>query len=251
MARKKRGLLNKIIAAAAVASVATVGLLGWNWMNGLVCQSIRVSGNIEAEVGDIINAARVDTGEALFGIDAVLIADRVERHPWVKTADITRLPPSTLVIDIEERLPVMLVIDSGGMPSAYLDADGYAMPTTEHSTFDMPLITGVTLPMNPNEPVANSAVRELLQSVSRIPHETDLLISSFVVEPNGQIDLRTVPVNGQGSIAVRLGRRDFDEKLARLHAFWHQAVITRPDRMYNFIDLRFDSQIVTRESTET
>lgn len=251
MAPKKRGLLSKLVLLMALASSATVGLLGWNWLNGLVCHNVSVSGNVHADVREVMSAARVDTGGALFGIDAVLIADRVERHPWVKNARITRLPPSTLSIHIEERVPVMLVIDADGVPSAYLDADGYSMPVTAHSTFDLPLIAGVKLPTNPNEAVKSRSVRELVRTVAAIDLVVDVLISSFVVEANGQIGLRSVPVNGQGSIVVRLGRRDFDEKLGRLYAFWHQAVITRPGHRYDFIDLRFDSQIVTKERTET
>ncbi len=251
MARKKRGLLNKVIIAATLVSVAAVGLLGWNWLNGLVCRTVSVTAAIHAEADEIIAAARVDTGGALFGIDPALIADRVERHPWIRTAHITRLPPSTLIIHVEERVPVLLVIDDAGLPSAYLDAEGFSMPITEHSTFDLPLITGVDLPKNPTEPVGSRAVRELARAAAEASPEADLLISSFMVDASGQIGIRSVPVNGQGSIAVKLGRHDFDEKLARFHAFWHQAVLTRPDRRYDFIDLRFESQIVTIERTET
>ena len=50
-----------------------------------------------------------------------------------------------------------------------------------------------------------------------------------------------------GSIPVTLGRADFAEKLGRLHAFWTQAVLSRPDTPVRRIDLRFDDQIVTEE----
>lgn len=250
MASKPRGLANRIILLFVLAIFVAVGMLGWNWLNGLVLRTVHVTGNLEAHAGEVIAAARMDTGSALFGIDTALIADRVQRIPWVKQARVTRLPPSTLSIRIEERVPVVLVIDRHGDPSAYLDADGYVMPITELSTFDLPLLTGVALPTSPNSPVESRAVRELVQTVSALPPETDVLISSFIVEEDGQIALRSVPVNGQGSLFIRLGRRDFAEKMVRLRAFWHQAVVTRPDHTYHVIDLRFDSQIVTRETTD-
>ncbi len=247
MATKKRGRLNKVLFLIALASFAAVGLLGWNWLNGLVCRTVQVSGHVEADASEVVAAARVDTGSVLFDIDPKLIEDRVRRLPWVKSADVTRRPPGTLSIRIEERVPVVLAIAGDGTPSAFLDADGYAMPITERSSFDLPLLIGVNLPTNPNEAVDSRAVRELLRSVAAMPPETDLLISSFIVEAGGQIALRSVPINGQGSLTVRLGRRHFDVKLARMRAFWDQAVVTRPDRKYDLIDLRFDSQIVTRE----
>ena len=244
---KKRGPLFSIMILLAFGGLATTGLLGWNWLNGLVCRSIQVSDNIHTDSSEVIAAARVDTGTALFGIDPELIADRVQRLPWVKSADVMRLPPSTLSIEIEERVPVALAIGRDGMPAAHLDAEGYVLPITEHSSFDLPLITGARLPANPAEPVPSPEVRELLHSIAALEPETDVLISAFVVEPDGQISLRTVPIHDRGSLHVRVGRRDFDEKLAKLSAFWHQAVLTRPERDYEVIDLRFDSQIVTKE----
>lgn len=248
MANRKRGSGKKVIVLLALGCFITVGVLGWNWLNGLVCRSIIVAGEVHADADEVIAAARVDTGGALFEIDPVLVADRVNRLPWVRSAEVTRLPPGTLSIRVRERVPVALALSADGVPSVYLDADGYAMPVTENSTSDQPLITGVRVPTNPGEPVERREVRELMRSIASLPDETDVLISSFVVEPTGEIALRTVPIHGNGSVSVRLGRDDFDEKLKRLHAFWHQAVLTRPDRTYDVIDLRFDSQIVTRET---
>ena len=247
---KKRAPLYIVMILLAVGSLATAGLLGWNWLNGLVCTSIEVADNIHTDASEVMAAARVDTGTALFAIDPELIADRVQRLPWVKGADVMRLPPGTLSIEIDERVPAALVIGRDGVPAALLDAEGYVLPITEHSTFDLPLITGARLPSNPAEPVQSLELRELLHSIAALEPETDVLISAFVIEPDGQISLRTVPIHDRGSLHVRVGRRDFDEKLAKLSAFWHQAVLTRPERDYDVIDLRFDSQIVTRESVD-
>lgn len=249
--RGRRGLLRKVTVLLTLATLASLGVLGWNWLNDLVFRTVEVSGNIHAEADDLISAARVDTGVPLFGIEPALIADRVKRHPWVRTADVTRLPPGTLSITVKERVPVMLVIDANGIPSDYLDAEGYRMPVTDHSSFDFPLLVGVELPANPTQPIESRAIADLLATIAQIEPETDVLISSFVVEASGQIALSTAPVNGQGSIVVRLGRQDFDRKLRHLSAFWHEAVVTRPDTRYEWIDLRFDSQIVTREVSGT
>ncbi len=251
MAITKRGVLRKIVYVLIVAATATVGLLGWNWLNGLELRTIRVSGNGHAVSDDLIALAAVDTGAALFGIDPSMIADRVQRHPWVKSAAATRIPPGLLSINVVERTPVMLVIDSNGVPSAYVDGEGYSMPLTPQSSFDVPLLKGVKLPASPAQPIENQAVLELLRDVTTIDPDADVLISSFEIEPSGQLALRTEPINGQGSIYVRLGRRDYAARLSYLSAFWRQAVLTRPDRKYEWIDLRFDSQIVTRETSGT
>ncbi len=251
MARPKRGLRNTLIFGVTLLAVCSMGLLGWNWLGGLTLGKVDVSGNVQAASEELIDAARVDTGGLLFDIDPEMIADRVQRHPWVKTADVIRLPPGTLSIRIREREPVVLVIDSKGIPSSYLDIEGYMMPVTSTSSFDLPLLTGITLPANPTRPVENGELMDLLQATAQLSPETDVLISSFEMERSGRVSLRTAPIDGRGSIDVRLGRRDFGSKLRQLNAFWQDAVVTRPHTRYEWIDLRFDGQIVTREISGT
>ena len=230
-----------------LTTLASLGILGVKWLDGLVFRTISVKGNVYALTDELMEAARADTGMALFDIDPALIADRVERHPWVRKAEVTRLPPSTLLVNVKEREPVMLVIDEEGVPSTYLDVEGYTMPVTSTSTFDLPLLTGARLPMNPTQPIDSQEIASLLEAVKEIGPRTNALLSVFLMEPSGQVVLRTAPINDQGSIVVRLGRRDFDKKLRQLHAFWSEAIVTRPGTRYEWIDLRFGSQIVTRE----
>ena len=61
------------------------------------------------------------------------------------------------------------------------------------------------------------------------------------------MSLHTTPKPGRGSIEVMLGRDAFHARLSRLYAFWHQEVLEKEDIDVAFIDLRFDSQIITRE----
>ena len=51
------------------------------------------------------------------------------------------------------------------------------------------------------------------------------------------------------ALTVRLGDSGFEERFRRLKAFWDQAVLTRPGTRYASVDLRFDGQIITRESS--
>jgi cell division protein FtsQ len=94
-------------------------------------------------------------------------------------------------------------------------------------------------------------VRELLQALAEADLETDALISEITLAGGGDAVLRTSPGGGHGSVSVRLGIGNYGEKLSRLHAFWHQAVLTRPELSFRVIDLRFDGQIVTREDSTT
>ena len=86
----------------------------------------------------------------------------------------------------------------------------------------------------------------LAESVAELTEAEQALLSEFVVQGD-ELWLRTAGTSAGQSLEVRLGRTGFAEKMRRLHAFWHQAVLTQPDVRFAHVDLRFDSQIVTRE----
>lgn len=241
----------RILAVGMLAALGTIGYFGWEWLDGLVCERVAVDGYRFADADEILAVARVDTGGRLLDINPELIADRVERHPWVRTASVRRLPPGTVAIHVRERVPVALAIDARGVPSTFLDADGYSMPATPEAVFDVPLIRGARIPENATRPIQSEAVRDLLSALPRLHETTDALVSSFEVDASGDITMYTAPAAGRDAIPVLLGRRAFGEKLDRLWAFWEQAVISRPELSFDLIDLRFDGQIVTRETEQT
>lgn len=251
MAHSKRGTRTRIIFVFMLAITAAVGWRGWNWLDGLDLRTVRITGNVHAASDELLELASVDTGEALLAVDPRIVRDRVQRHPWVKSANATRLPPDLLSIDVRERVPVVLVIDAQGLPATYLDGGGYALPLTPETRFDVPLLKGVELPPHPTRPIEDRVVVDLLLTLATIRPDEDVLISSFEMDTKGQISLRTEPIHGRGSILVRLGRRDFADRLSYLKAFWREAVLTRPEISYEWIDLRFDSKIVTRETSGT
>lgn len=209
--------------------------------------TVEISGTRFSTPEEIGALARVDTSATLFSLDPDVIADRVRRHPWVARAEATRLPSGTLTIDVEERVPVALALDASGRPTHYLDAAGYTMPAPEVAVFDVPLVHGAALPRNATQPVASKSLRDLLAALATLTPDEAALVSDLKVDADG-ITLYT-PSAPQGStIPVRLGRADYRAKMKRLRAFWEQAVLTRPERRFDGIDLRFSSQIVTRES---
>lgn len=248
MANSKRRTRTRIIFVFMLAITTTVGWLGWNWLEGLDLRTVRITGNVHAASEELLELARVDTGVALVSVDPRIVADRVKRHPWVKSASATRLPPGLLSIEVRERVPVVLVMNAEGLPAAYLDGEGYTLPLTPEVRYDVPLLKGVEPPSHQTRPIEDAVVTELLRTLATIEPDEDVLISSFEMDATGQVSLRTEPIHGRGSVLVRLGRHDFAERLSYLKAFWVEAILTRPDISYDWIDLRFDSQIVTRET---
>jgi cell division protein FtsQ len=232
--------------AAVVGGVLTLGLLGWQWQSSVTVGQVTVTGVRHAPPDTVRHLARVDSGAVMETIDGALVADRVARHPWVKTADVTKQRVyRTLQIAVTERTPAALVVDASGHPAYYLDPAGYAMPLPDSDAADVPLVRGLEAEYHPVRRVAPSALRAAL---SALPASgADPLVAELAVQPDSSVRLVTAPIGPHGALPVRLGTGDIPAKLRRLRVFAEQVLATDADRAIGEIDLRFDGQIVTRD----
>lgn len=225
----------------------TMGVFGWWWKDSVYCRQVSITGARFADENVLRELAHIDTNTVFMDIDPHIVEDRVRRHPWVESVKVRRNPNATLSIEITERTPAMLVIDAEGRPERYLDAAGFQMPFLKEAVSDVPLLRGLAETMHPTQPISHDAVLELLEDLKTVPPEVDALLSTFEVDGTGGLNMQTSPKPGRGSIHVRLGRGAYDAKFSKLHAFWHQSVLNKQDVDFESIDLRFDSQIITKE----
>ena len=236
-----------ILIVAALLMLSAAGVVGYRWMMQIPLDKVTLHGNERAESADILELAKIDTSAMLFRLDDALIADRVERHPWVEEASVLRLPTGTMRIDVEERRPVVQVLDASGRIATFLDVEGAMMPVNTDTGYeDIPVLSGLTESYHPMRTVSNGAVRELLPLLATMETDTHRLISEIAVTGSG-LDIYMTPVEGRPSTRVRLGDSDFEQRLVKLSAFWEQQMGVRPDTRFELIDLRFNSQITTRE----
>jgi cell division protein FtsQ len=234
----------------AIFIFAVVGLVvaagGWYWQATLQCRAIVVANAVHAAQDEIRDLSGVETGQLLYAIDPAVIRDRVRRHPWVEDASIHRVPTGRLTIEVYERHPRMLVVGKNNHPTYYLDHEGYQMPVVHDSIHNVPLLRGWHVPYEPAEAVQDSTIRTLLQALEQTP-AAEQLISEIIVQQE-HVSAQTIASPDGRSIAVRIGRGNYEDKLTRLAAFWEQAV-NRYDRQYRQIDLRFADQVVVRETS--
>lgn len=212
------------------------------WMLGRPCTVLDIRGMSQADSTSIMRLAMPADSAA----DAALVADRVRRHPWVRWSTATCYPSRVMQLSLEERIPVLLVIDAAGAPAHFIDPAGFMMPVTPRSTFDVPLLRNFDEPYHPLRPVEHPQVRTLAQALTRLDAGTERLVSEFVVTPSG-LTAYTVPADSRGPVEVWLGRREYAPRLQWLRSFWDQRVASEPEQTIYMIDLRFRGQIVTRE----
>ncbi|MEM1057159.1 MAG: FtsQ-type POTRA domain-containing protein [Bacteroidota bacterium] len=248
----RRAKLRTFARGLGIAALVVGLAAAWVWHRTLPLQQIDVVGHTFADADEVRRLAGVAPDSvapvALYQIDLALVADRVRRQPWVREARLRRLPTGTLRIAVEEREPAVLVVGANGALSHYLDASGYAMPLPEGAAFaDVPLLRGAPA-FHPTQRVQSAGLRELLAALATADETVDAVISEVEWTSRGAA-LTTVPVPTRGALPVRLGQTGHADALARLGAFWQQAVLTRPDTPVRLVDLRFAGQVVTQEGT--
>lgn len=236
-------LLAFIVVTVAVGALA---YLGWRWLDGAPVEDIAIRGAVHADSSQIIDLAGVEVGMPLMEVAPAILADRVRRHPWVETASVSRQPTGTLVISVREREPVALALDTRGAPDYYLDAAGFRMPAAGGPVADVPIVRGVREAYHPVVPVASPPLSRFMALLPDLEDFEDALLSEIHETATG-IDIYTAVTPGGQSLRVRLGRDQFEQKLDRLQSFWMQAVLARPETRYDWVDLRFEGQVVTRE----
>jgi cell division protein FtsQ len=250
-ARGSRTILRRLGIGAGVLAVGALAAAAWHWQRTVPLERVAVRGFVRADSAEVVRLAALPDSAALFDIDPSLEADRVRRAPWVRDARERRLPTGTLAITVEERQPVALAVAADGRPSHYLDREGYGLPLRLGDPFDVPILRGLVPPYRPLQPVEDTALLDLLDALATADEETAALVSEVTVGAAGEALLRTSADGVHGALAVRLGpgtAEGYADQLRRLHAFWHQAVLTRPQTRFQVVDLRFDGQVVTRES---
>lgn len=174
-------------------------------------------------------------------------AERVlEKNPFVKNADVYIDNTKTINVEIEQREPVVRVIDGEGR-NYYLDEAANYMPLSEHHAARVLVLTGFIQPHEPNfMKMPQHRLKDLFELTKRILADDFFrhLIEQVHVSQNG--DIIFIPKLGKQQILF--GRYlNIDEKLQRLKIFYKEAMPRAGWTKYQMIDIRFKDQVVCKK----
>ena len=134
-------------------------------------------------------------------------------------------------IAVRSAMPVALVLDGAGRPSHFLDAAGFAMPLAAGRRSTTCRSSGPLPAYHPTQPVESAGrarpARRARRRARRRDRRARLRGRAWSGRSCTLVTAR--PPAGTAILPSRSAARGFAEKLGRLHAFWDQAVLTRPD----------------------
>ena len=188
-------------------------------------RKVEIIGARYVSVGEVIDRLHVDTTASIWDPTAPLTA-RLASHPQLRRVSVRRKLPGTLVVDVEENLPVALVATNDGL-MAY-DARGIALP------IDLAR-TPIDAPILPRRDLGVLAFLGLLRTEA--PALYDRVSEIRVVGADEvMIDLDGTPVRAMRDLSTaRLAEVEpVEEDLARRG--FHAAEL----------DLRYKDQVIAR-----
>lgn len=242
MKRSRKFILGFVLLSVTGAATVTLANL---WKSKLVVEHVTVSGNSIIDPSEIIKLARVPSGIKMVDADLLAIEQRVATHPYVDEVVVERNLPSTVHVRITERRPLAIL---NGRDLCYVDREGVVLPNSiSKELFDLPVITGFTGSSLPapgtvlTTPDVAEALR-LLETSKLVGGGLYHLISEIRLRGQGDLLLYTA----DGGVPVIFGRGNAARKLVMLESFWQTVVAGRGPQQLQYLDLRYDDQIVAR-----
>jgi cell division protein FtsQ len=219
------------------------------WKSSLKIKQIKIDGNRIVGMNEIIQLTQLQAGSLLYKADLTAIQKNVMSHYYIKDAVVERSLPNSIHIQITERVPIVTV---NRTETFYLDEDGVMLPRSiSNKIFDLPMISGLSASeqLSLGSTVKQADVIETLQLLSLMKAVNRPMyhnISEVQVRNGGDIVL----YSADGGVPIIFGRGEIPQKLARLEVFWNNIVRTRGTQLLQYVDLRYQDQIVARWNHE-
>lgn len=217
--------------------------LGYYFNTMAQIKSVEVSGNHFTESAQILSIAAIPVNISPDSISFIETIQRVERLPYVKEAMLRKRPSGKMDIHVTERLPIGLMIN--GTTKRYFDADGIVLPLITGKLVDVPLVYGL-----PHLTIADTLKSEAFGDIRDflLLAMQDPVAASTISEIAWTKDEGIVALSTENGIRIVFGSINLAEGIRNWNLFYTQVIAVRGASSFTSIDLRYNDQVVTRES---
>ncbi|SPP63610.1 cell division protein FtsQ/DivIB [Nitrospira lenta] len=236
------------------AIVVGVVLAGWGLAVGiqrsgpllqrlLEIKAVTVEGVHQIGKQELVDRLALKPGTSLHHILTTTMKERVESHPWVKEAVITRVPLHELRISVVERKPAAIV--HAGSENFLSDEEGHVLARLGQDDNGMlPMVTGLDS-------------RELLRGDTAVRHavKSGVMLSRLVGQSiDGRVQVNAAnPANLVATVRgvqFQFGEAEVSdqwERFQRVKPSLKTVMFDGHGRGGNEIDLRYENRVIVRE----
>lgn len=235
----------KFLMLPLVAGLIVLCAVSWEWKETLKARRVIIEGASMLPVQQILSIVALPTKAPLRSIDLFALRGKLLANPFIRSAAVRREYPDAIRISITERKPVAS-FNSGQL--WYVDDQGVVLPYVQSPVKpDLPVIDGITGGGKPiaGDTLAGSEMSQALE-VLQTAEEVDSSMLHFISEINMNGGKDIILYSTDVAVPIVLGRGDYGKKFVLLETFWKNFVKTENAGSLQYIDLRYDDQVVVR-----
>lgn len=239
---KKTKILS-VIFFITLLGMITFLFFSLNKQQKLRVKIIDVTGNIHLSTKQYIKFARLNDKSEYSELNLAIIKDRLEKHPYIKNADVKYNGENKITIHLyEKKFDAVLLGKNGQMII----------------TDNLQIIPLFPFTKNINLPVINYAAKNfkgikfITKNDSLIFKSLKIILAAKLISPDFYSDISDIDLNNNHNIVLRLnysnyyvdfGGKELIEKLFYFNKVWENLKSKNLGRLVKYVDLRFNKLI--------
>ncbi|XOV91223.1 MAG: cell division protein FtsQ/DivIB [Bacteroidota bacterium] len=198
----------------------------------------------QLEVIDLLNDQGGDyvLGLSVGNLDLNVLESRVEKHPFIKEAQVYKDIKGNLLIHVEQARPLARILDKSGK-DRYIDETGTLLPTTTKHTSRVMIIElehQFSWEKNITESDYGSELLELIKFIND-DEFWRAQIAEIVVKKDGELIM--LPQVTKQEIEFGMPG-DYKEKFRKLRLFYKEILPNKGWNTYSRVNVKFDNQLI-------
>ena len=231
-----------VILIVICAVLIVVAFISNQWFAKQTIRTVNITGNnalSNTDINSIIDKQIMDVKND--GLNLNNIKNTLLSNEYIQNANVWINSKGVLGIDIEERIPIAVLINNTGTPN-FIDKYGKVFSYNLYKEFiNIPVVRNIEV--NKNNTLKN---KEIINLVSTLKNDYPIL-EAKVSEIKYNIDRKEYDfLMNFGDIVVNMGSTtDLENKLSSLQSFIDNVVLTSDDiTKYKKLDARWKDKIV-------
>lgn len=139
IARKKRKAFLRLVKWTTLILLLIGGGIGFLLSSFFNIKEIEIIGNNKLTKDEVISLSQIEIEENTFKLSKNKVEKNIKQNAYVESVKIKRNLPSTILIEIEERIPTYMITFANAY--AYINNQGYFVEISKEK-LELPIITG-------------------------------------------------------------------------------------------------------------
>lgn len=244
MAKKKSSKLKNAVWILLSLTLLTGAVMGGLYLeNNTRIEVVKFEGNHYTDVESLEEVLESPVGMLADSVAYDSLFMDLQTLPYVEDATVSMGIRGTLTFKVTEREPFAMLVD--GNRRVYVAEGGIKLPVIPGKVKDVPLVYGFSA-----QPLSDTLKSDSYRQVE------DFLIAAqknelgwiTISEVSWNESEGVVALTYENGVKLLFGRDQFDVKMKNWEAFYTDVISKKGIGSFTSIDLRFEDQIVTRNS---